>query len=293
MTRPSSRHLPAEAKDTSRRGTGWVARWRARHTSTFDRVLLAVAALTWLATVTCQVSSADLADPRPLVLATVALLTVSAWCLAAAAAGYRRAVIALVSAAALGLLAEWLGTRTGLPFGAYSYTGRLRPELAGVPAIVPLAWFAMGLPAYAAAAAVFPDGVGRRTARVAERAVLGGVALTAWDLFLDPQMVTLGYWSWPGGGNYRGIPLSNYGGWLLVSVLLMLVLEAVLAGPGSDSAAARGLVGLYTSMTVVETVGFLGPLQLDPKVAATGGLTMGAICVAAWTALRRRGVSRG
>ena len=37
-----------------------------------------------------------------------------------------------------------------------------------------------------------------------ESVVLGAAALTAWDLFLDPQMTTEGYWRWARRGRYRG-----------------------------------------------------------------------------------------
>ena len=84
--------------------------------------------------------------------------------------------------------------RPGFPFGRYGYTGALRPQVAGVPAIVPLAWFAMALPAREAAHAA----LGPRS-NPATRIVLGAAALTAWDLFLDPQMVGEGYWGWAAG----------------------------------------------------------------------------------------------
>jgi putative membrane protein len=54
------------------------------------------------------------------------------------------------------------------------------------------------------------------------------VALASWDLFLDPQMVAAHHWRWlhvspslPGIGD---VPLTNFGGWLLVSLLVMAVL---------------------------------------------------------------------
>ena len=101
------------------------------------------------------------------------------------------------SGAAAGLIAvttaivERVGTRTGLPVGRYGYTDALRPQVGHVPVIVPLAWFAMGLPSREAAhAALGPASTpGRRLA-------LGSAAMTAWDLFLDPQMVGEGYWAW-------------------------------------------------------------------------------------------------
>jgi hypothetical protein len=44
-------------------------------------------------------------------------------------------------------IVERVGTATGVPFGRYGYTSALQPQVAHVPAIVPLAWFALGLPA--------------------------------------------------------------------------------------------------------------------------------------------------
>ena len=57
---------------------------------------------------------------------------------------------------------------------------------------------------------------------------MGAVALTAWDLFLDPQMTAERYWRWERPGSYRGIPLSNYAGWLVTSAGMMVALERLL-----------------------------------------------------------------
>ena len=92
----------------------------------------------------------------------------------------------------------------GVPFGRYRYTDALRPVVAGVPAVVPLAWFAMAVPARETAHAVLG---GHSTAALGSWS--GAAALTAWDLFLDPQMTAEGYWRWRGGGGYRGIPSST------------------------------------------------------------------------------------
>ncbi len=91
--------------------------------------------------------------------------------------------------------------QTGLPFGRYAYTDALRPQVAHVPAIVPLAWFGMGLPAREAAHAA----LGNRSTP-ATRIVLGSAAMTAWDLFLDPQMVGEGIGRGLVGGSIAASP---------------------------------------------------------------------------------------
>jgi putative membrane protein len=162
-------------------------------------------------------------------------------------------------------LVELVGSRRGVPFGRYRYTGVLRPHVAGVPAVVPLAWFAMALPAREVAHAA----LGARSSR-SSRAVLGAAALTAWDLFLDPQMVREGYWRWERVGRYRGIPLSNFAGWFATGAAVIAVLDAALA-PHSRADAA--LVGQYAYVASMETVGFAVFFR-DRLVATCGGLGM-------------------
>jgi uncharacterized membrane protein len=186
--------------------------------------------------------------------------------------GLRRAAGAAAGIAVATATVERIGTRTGLPFGRYHYTSALRPQLAGVPAIVPLAWFAMAVPARETAHAA----LGHRSS-LAGRIVLGSAALTAWDLFLDPQMVGEGYWRWDRHGRYRGIPLTNYLGWFLTGLGVIAAIEAVLP---ADRVADPGLVGEYSVMAVMETVGF-GVFFRDRVVALAGGAAMLPITVVA------------
>ncbi len=179
---------------------------------------------------------------------------------------------------------ERVGTTTGLPFGQYGYTEALRPQIAHVPVIVPLAWFGMGLPSREAAHAA----LGQHSTPV-RRIALGSVAMTAWDLFLDPQMVGEGYWSWVKRGVYRGIPLSNYAGWLLTGFGIMTLFEIALPPERRDPDAR--LVGQYGYMSVMQTLGFAKYFR-DPLVAAVGGLGMIPIAVAAGRNLVGERISR-
>ena len=168
-----------------------------------------------------------------------------------------------MTAAGTGLV-ERIGTSTGVPFGRYRYTGRLRPVVAGVPAVVPMAWWAMAVPARETAHAA----LGRRST-AATRIVAGAAALTAWDLFLDPQMTAEGFWRWPGGGGYRGIPLINFAGWFVTGLAVMGLLELVLPAAAPDPV----LVAEYAAMGAMETVGF-GAFFGDRVVALVGGAAM-------------------
>ena len=111
-----------------------------------------------------------------------------------------------------------------------------------------------------------------------QRVAVGASALTAWDAFLDPQMVGEGYWRWPNGGTYRGIPVSNFVGWWATSAGLMALFDALL--PPLSSGPSRPLVAEYSFMAVMETLGFAAFFR-DRVVAAVGGAAMMPLAAAA------------
>ena len=195
-----------------------------------------------------------------------------------AAWGSKRALVAAVAVVGFTWLLEVVGSNTGIPFGSYDYSTLLRPQLAGVPLVVPFAWLAMAVPA-------------REVARVLgfrlvwQRVLVGSIALTAWDVFLDPQMVAEGYWRWAADGWYRGIPLTNYVGWLIGGAVVMSILEIVL--PHRDNALNVTPVLHYAVVGVMETVAFTFFFD-DLVVAAAGAIAMLPLSALALARLRRQ-----
>lgn len=49
--------------------------------------------------------------------------------------------------------------------------------------------------------------------------VADGLAVTAIDLFMDPISVKAGSWTWVNGGPYFGVPIGNFVGWFLVTIV--------------------------------------------------------------------------
>ena len=122
----------------------------------------------------------------------------------------------------------------------------------------------------------------RRGARIA----LAAGALTAWDVFLDPRMVREGYWTWPGGGRYEGIPASNFLGWLATGAGVFAVWSLV-DGDDDPLTDGDGALLLYSWTWVGELVANVF-IWRRPRVAAAGGAAMGAFAVPALLARRRR-----
>jgi putative membrane protein len=118
--------------------------------------------------------------------------------------------------------------------------------------------------------------------RLVIRVPLAAAALTAWDVFLDPRMAREGYWQWPGGGRYEGVPASNFAGWF-VTGLGVFTGAALVDGtpPARDDDVALALyVWTWLGEGVANAL-----LWRRPRTAAAGTAAMGAIVV---PALRRR-----
>ena len=202
----------------------------------------------------------------------VGLMLAAAAAAAVEARGLRRGGGAVAAAGAVGFTTELVGVATGRPFGHYAYSEKLGPRVGDVPLLAAAAWAMMARPAWVVAGLLAPR---RRALRVA----LAAGALTAWDVFLDPRMVRDGYWSWPGGGRYEGIPASNFVGWLVTSAGVFAVCSLV--DPGDDPALdGDGALALYAWTWIGETFAN-AVLWRRPAVAAAGGAAMGAFAVPA------------
>jgi putative membrane protein len=242
-----------------------------------------------------------LLDGAPLRAATVlvvVLLAAAAVAHAAAAHGTRAAAAVLATAGGIGLAAEATGVATGVPFGAYDYADTLGPKVLGVPLVVPLAWTMLAYPCLLLGRRLAARA--GRTGRTARReavttALAGGLALAAWDLFLDPQMVADGHWTWhdpaPALPGVPGVPLTNYAGWVAVAVAMVAALDRVLprsaptsTAPGRAEAVPAAVLAWTWAGSTLGNLAFFG----RPWVALYGGLAMGALVVPYLLSLRRR-----
>lgn len=209
---------------------------------------------------------------RLLTIATVLCFAAASLAHAAGTRGGRWALGLLIVSGGLGLAAEAVGVRTGVPFGRYAYSDTLGAKLLDVPVIVPLAWVMMSYPCLL---------LGRRLGRGrrALTALSGGFTLAAWDLFLDPQMVSAGRWTWaypePALPGIPGIPVTNFVGWLAVAVIIVAVLDLLLPqrSRASETIPAALLAWTWIGSTVGNAVFFD-----RPAVAVWGGLAMGLGC---------------
>lgn len=212
---------------------------------------------------------ADDAVRSRLTVLTVLVFATTSLCHALISRGMRAAAT-LASVAVLGFVAELVGSHNAVPFGRYRYADTLGPHLGGVPLVIGLGWLMMAWPATLVARRL----VGSTPARI----VVGAWALAAWDLFLDPQMVDAGHWTWadptPHLPGVPTVPLTNIAGWLLLSLVVAALLVPVSdPPPGADD---RPMIGLYL-WTYGSSVLALAVFLDLPWAALWGALGMGLI----------------
>ncbi len=174
---------------------------------------------------------------------------------------------------------ELIGSKTGFPFGSYHYTEALQPQFLDVPLLIPLAWLMM-LPAAWGVTAL----IAHKNTPTWLFAGLAGLVFTAWDLYLDPQMVSKGLWVWHEPNGYFGIPWVNYLGWWACATLITAALRGLgwlkIDSPGLE-ASRRALLLIY-SITWLFQAFALGVFWGQPGPALSGLAGMGIFALWAW-----------
>ena len=157
--------------------------------------------------------------------------------------GGRYALTYLTISLTFGFFIELIGVETGWPFGVYEYDPSLGPQLISVPLVVPFAWAMIAHPILCVARRVTKNWV----------FLYGGFGMMAYDLFLDPQMVNGGRWTWEVTGAHvpftPEIPLSNTFGWLLSGMALIAMLHLALPRERRKQSASYTAVDFFLIWT--------------------------------------------
>lgn len=190
-------------------------------------------------------------------------------------AGRKSIVVLAVLTFAITFIMEYTGVKTGFIYGEYHYGAVLGPKaLDTVPWLVPLSWFMfMYVSTVTVDAAFGGQYVGWATPLLF--AVLDSMAMTALDVLIDPLWVKRGTWIWtavqslPAGSVFYGIPVQNYFGWLLTTIIIFIPYRIILFGNRADSA--------------VRDRNFFLPCLIYASIVGVG-------CIESWTVLSNTGV---
>lgn len=146
-------------------------------------------------------------------------------------AGWRYALLGFVIIALVSFFVEAFGVATGLWFGNYYYPdGPLGPLLLGVPPLIQLQYFAMGYAALMVGRSITGTlSAAARGCMLIAGSIIAAFGMTALDLASDPRQSTqLGMWIWRDGGSYFGVPVQNFVGWFLETLIFFLLVQWML-----------------------------------------------------------------
>ncbi len=126
--------------------------------------------------------------------------------------GFKRAALILLALGAFAVGIETFAVKTGWPYGSFDYGNKIGVKYFGVtPWTVPFAWSPLVLGAMALAA--------RHKRSLVGLCVVATIFLILFDGVLDPGAVAQKFWHYDAGGLYYGVPISNFGGWIISGLI--------------------------------------------------------------------------
>lgn len=109
-------------------------------------------------------------------------------------------------------LAEYLGVKTGILFGNYSYSDELLLQINNVPIAIGFAWISTLFTSYSIT-------IKTKITGLFSIAGINAFLMTLFDYFLEPAAIKLNYWQW----NNVNVPIFNYATWFLLSFIFSII----------------------------------------------------------------------
>ncbi len=129
----------------------------------------------------------------------------------------KKIIISAVIISLTGFAAEYIGLKTGFPFGTYTYGEILHPKLFGVPVIISLLWYSVSIISF-----ILVSYYSERPEIV--KIFSAAVLVLGYDILLEPFAAFVNdYWTWENGK----IPLINYFSWFFISLLFVFYFSRV------------------------------------------------------------------
>lgn len=118
---------------------------------------------------------------------------------------------------------EFIGINHGWPYGNFQYLVELGPMVSGIPMALPLFFIPLVLNGYLLTLLIVKKSMLNQKMIIPISIVL----VIMIDLVLDPAAVALGFWAYGGGGEFYGVPYTNYQGWLISGGISILVVNSM------------------------------------------------------------------
>ena len=138
--------------------------------------------------------------------------------------GARNAIIFLFLVLMVSLGAEFIGANLANNFeGYYKYSEFLGWKFLNIPLLIILMWTAIIYLSYQVSEHITNFRFTKHTPFLQKFwvsfwcALLTSLVVVAWDFALEPLAIEMGWWSWLHPGEYFGVPINNFFGWMTIS----------------------------------------------------------------------------
>lgn len=184
-------------------------------------------------------------DPQGLLEITALLsLAALAWVHGSERYGIKNMVIWFLITWVVSNFFEALSIKTGFPFGHYHYQEVPGPRIIDVPIFVMPLYFGMAYLSWTLSQVITRQYRGR--IQGVQKFILpftATIVMTMYDVVLDPINSTVkSLWVWHNGGEYFGVPIVNFFGWLLCVYVFMQLFTLCIAGRDVGSGASGYIV---------------------------------------------------
>ena len=140
--------------------------------------------------------------------------------------GFTKGTFFILLASATGMFFEHIGLKNGIFFGSH-YIYKPQTTLFNVPISVILFWAIFIYTGYCLTNSFLywlkqkkPNIKINNLWLTLLLILFDGYFVVAIDFFMDPIAVKSGEWKWLEGGSYFGVPLGNFFGWFLVTIIV-------------------------------------------------------------------------
>jgi len=148
--------------------------------------------------------------------------------------GFFQGILFIFLSSFVGWLMETWGLMGGTFFGGTYIYEKNQPTLGIVPLSVVLYWAVFIYTGYSLVNS-FLYWLGKEIPNIKNKKILllpaliifDGLVVTAIDLFMDPIQVKAGAWIWIEGGAYFGVPVGNFVGWFIVTVIVTGIFRTI------------------------------------------------------------------
>ncbi len=161
--------------------------------------------------------------------------------------GLKRTFLFTIIAYTIAFLSEYSSTRTGFPYGYYSYIETTRGKelwIANVPFMDSLSYSFLSYVSYSTAIFIGSPIIKKKTIDIQladtykirhslSVLIISALLIVLLDIVIDPVALRGSRWflgqiyMYPEYGLYFGVPLSNFLGWLLVGFTIILLFQVI------------------------------------------------------------------